>query len=133
MSWRIHITISQEWMISFLGGVLQKSSDRVCSTRRGKRKSSNQNISYINQRIVFSYAHSVCEDRVSFFIKKCENICKIRILFVPLHCKKIINMKVVIHIPFTKMSLKWSSVWSCIAFFVGLLCIALGVWMICNN
>lgn len=91
MSWRIHITISQEWMISFLGGVLQKSSDRVCSTRREKRKSSNQNISYINQRIVFSYAHSVCEDRVSFFIKKCKNICKIQILFVPLHCKKIIQ------------------------------------------
>ena len=74
MSWRIHITISQEWMISFLGGVLQKSSDRVCSTRRGKRKSSNQNISYINQRIVFSYAHLVCEDRVSFFLLKSVKI-----------------------------------------------------------
>lgn len=42
-------------------------------------------------------------------------------------------MKVVIHIPFTKKSLKWGSVWSCIAFFVGLLCMAFGVWMICNN
>ena len=42
-------------------------------------------------------------------------------------------MIVVIRIPFTKKYLIWSTIWSCIAFFVGLLCIAFGVWMMFNN